>query len=365
MKPKTLVTLVVAVGCGLVAAFLMKQAQSGQEVEVEATVPVLVAEVDIPFGKRIVPAHVRFREMPVSLVPEGAITDVEQYEERALLSPAVAGEILKISKLGKVGEYGASMRIPEGMRVATIPVTAADTASSSLQPNDRVDVYVTYRKEITRPDGKRDDVTRTKTLLEFVQIFQVDSLTAANGGDETVNGNTKHISLLVTPEQATALTLAQDKGRLSVIWRNELDDAVVKSAATEEWFLEDIVGGVGGINGPEKSQPTTDLSDDADVADTEEPPIDFRGFLKGMDVSVAAEEERAVTRVEPKPTRQLWSMQIGLGGTAQTIEVPYENEQVSEPPAAEVDAAADAGNAAASASAVSAVRMVGMMLLGL
>ena len=234
-----------------------------------------------------------------------------------------------------------------------------------MQPNDRVDIYVTYRKEITRADGKRADVTRTKTLLEFVQIFQVDNVTAANGGDEAANGNTKHLSLLVTPEQATALTLAQDKGRLSVIWRNELDDAVVKSAATEEWFLEDIVGGVGGINPQGSGDIQTEESDGVETAELSADTPDFREFLGRMDFDVEPEASTPTYREEPAPSRNLWSMQIGLGGTAQTIEVPYESDIVDEASDEMVEEPAEETTAASSVGAMSAVRIVGQLLLGL
>lgn len=353
MKPKTLVTLVVAVGCGLVAAFLMKQAQSNKEVVKEATVPVLVAEADIATGKRIIPEWVRFREMPESQVPDGAITDVEQYEDRALTKPAVAGEIIKSSKLGEVGVYGFSIHIPEGMRVATIPVTDADTSSSMLQPDDRIDLLVTYKRADVGADGKRVDVTESKVLLEYVRVWAVNSTTAADGGDQKAGDRAKFVSLLVTPEQGRWVKIAQEKGRLSMLWRNELDDAEMETATLNTDLLEDLAGSAGSgrpdADGGEMDKPAYDR----DVADNEpqEAPFDFQEFLDGVDTTEAPPVASA-----PQPPASLWSIQVGVGPSQRTVDVPLPEPEAAPQP--EID------DTAASASLETAGRAV-RDLLGL
>src|SRR5689334_13492706 len=51
MKPKTLILMFVAVGCGLVAAYLASQVGGGASSQ--PLVGVLVAKIDIPAGKAI------------------------------------------------------------------------------------------------------------------------------------------------------------------------------------------------------------------------------------------------------------------------------------------------------------------------
>ena len=57
-------------------------------------------------------------------------------------------------------------------------------------------------------------VTKTKTVLEDIQIFATDKLRASLNTDQA-DVDAKNISLLVSPEQANLLKLAETKGDLS------------------------------------------------------------------------------------------------------------------------------------------------------
>src|SRR5690242_17475553 len=94
MKQKNLILMVVAVGCGLVAAFLTTQINAKPKVEL---VRVLVAAKNLPvgtmFNKTDIPNLVAWKEVPKdSLPPAFVIAEEELYDKK--LSQSVSKDNL-------------------------------------------------------------------------------------------------------------------------------------------------------------------------------------------------------------------------------------------------------------------------------
>jgi pilus assembly protein CpaB len=242
MKPKTLVLLAVAGGCGLVAMLGVQQAMQGQQAPVKIqTAKVLVALENIEAGMRLTPDNATFQQMPVDSLPADPIRSEEEYAERAAKYQLLAGEVVRQAKLTNKGEYGKSVAIPKGMRVQTIPVDDTHTSSGLLQPGDRVDVHVTYQARGVSGGA----VSKTKTLLEYVEVFAADDHTANKMSDKPGSSKAKTVSLLLTPEQVNFVLLAQQKGTLSLSWRNRSDDELAQTKDIDEKLLEELAGTVG------------------------------------------------------------------------------------------------------------------------
>ena len=254
MKPKTLMLLTVAGGCGLVAMLAVQQAMqanSGPEVE---KVQVLVALEAIETGVMLTKDKVAFQERTIDTVPEDAVLSEEQFQQRGARVPLFTGDIVTMSKLTEPGGIGNSMKIPKGMRVVTIPVRETDSHSNLLAPGDRVDVIVTYQSRKSRGPA----VTKTKTLLEYVEILATGNHTEDQFQGEARSANTKHVSLLLMPDQVNYVKLAQSKGSLSLAWRHRLDDEFVAIKDIDEELLEELEGSMG-IN---EARPLFDLDPD-------------------------------------------------------------------------------------------------------
>lgn len=240
MKPKTLILLAVAGGCGLVAMLCVQQAmkmtQAAPKIE---TKKVLVALENIEIGKVLTAETTAFREMPVDSLPpeEELIIAPEQYLNRGARTQLFAGDVVTISKLTEPGGTGNSIKIPTGMRVITIPVNETDSQSNLISPGDRVDVLVTYQGR-----GTRNSSTKTKTLMEFVEVFAANSRTEDRVQQTDKSGRTSHVSLLVMPEQVAYVMLAEKKGKLSLAWRHKLDDELVQIRDIDEELLEELEG---------------------------------------------------------------------------------------------------------------------------
>ena len=194
MKFKSVVLLAVAIGCGLVAMLGVQQVMSGDKAAETKMVKVLVAIEEISPGVPLDETNVAFKELPEDMVPSGAETKQEQFAERALKRGAFPGDIITKAKLDE--NLIASYEIPQGMRVVTVSVNLTKTHSGLITPGDRVDVLVTYKAR-TAEDGL---VTRTKAVLEYIQIFATDSL--RRGGEASEGGEikAKNISVLVSPD---------------------------------------------------------------------------------------------------------------------------------------------------------------------
>ncbi|MCA9087385.1 MAG: Flp pilus assembly protein CpaB [Planctomycetaceae bacterium] len=238
MKPKTIMLLAVAGVCGLVSLLGFQAMQTGQKAPKVEKARVLVVVDEIGAGSALNQDNVTFREIPVSSLPKDPVLNEAQYKDRSALIPMMAGDIVRMSKLTEPGVSGASSQIPKGWRVTTISVNDNHTNSGMLRPGDRVDVLVTYKTSAGRATS-----TKTKTLLEYVEIFATDNQTASKADNETKK--VKNVSLLLTPEQVNYVLLAASKGNLSLSWRHRMDDELVQVGDIDDALLEELEGTVG------------------------------------------------------------------------------------------------------------------------
>src|SRR5262249_38476921 len=158
----------------------------------------------------------KFEEWPADYVPQGAVTDPSEIDDRSLHIAAVKNDVILLAKMNKKGVHNASSEIPSGMRVITVPVNMTKTHSGLIAPGDRVDVIVTFKTLM----GQRRNVSKTKTLLEYIKVFAADNI-RQNGvnNNESSEYDAKNISLLVTPDQYNMCIQAQQMGTLSLALR--------------------------------------------------------------------------------------------------------------------------------------------------
>lgn len=324
MKPKTLVLLAVAAGCGLVAMLGIQQAMQGGQGNASPKVKVLVARAEIQPGVELTDEVVGFQEMNVESVPEDAVTAFEQYEERPLIFPVLAGDIIRQSKLGKKGEFTRSRQIPEGMRVVAISVNDTQTVSGMMRPGDRVDVLVTYQLRNSR--GQM--TSKTATLLKYVEVFATDNRTVSDGATKQQEVKTKVVSLLVQPIQVNYIKLAESKGSLALSWRHPDDDEDVEDRAIDDSLLTELSG--------------LDKIDDGNVPAYNRGPALFDEEVASEpqpELNNLLDEETAAPVVVAAPARPMWTVQVYQGDTPQ--EQQFEITETEKP--AKPDASTSTG----------------------
>src|SRR5579872_3294245 len=310
MKTKSMVLLAMALGCGLVAMLGVQQILSGEK-KTKDTVPVLVAKQEIGAGVKLEATQVAFEEWPRENVPAGAVTNASQYEDRALRVRAYPGDVLLQAKLGEKGEYGASTTIHKGLRVVTVPVNMTTVHSGMIRPGDRIDVLCTYT--IRRPGAV--EVSRTKTVLEFIEVFAIDRNREGEGNDSNKGAKAENLSVLVTPEQAHVLMLASNKGKLQMALRNSEDKDQAKVAAVDDNIFDEFQA----TKGAEKP---------------EAKPIEE----KPPEPEVKQVVETAVAEAsDPEPAEEVWAIEIFEGDTkrVEIIKMPTLKGGATKAPATE------------------------------
>lgn len=234
MKSQTLILLIIAGACGLVAMLgVQKYLASKNQQEVKPTVTVLTAMVPIKQGEPLGVTNCQYVTVDAEGCPEGVVTDLEQVKDRSLKYPRAAGDWILLEQLGQPGEIGAVQSIPKGYRVATIPVDATTNHSGMLQPGNRIDLLLSY-EDRDKDTGQR--ISKVLPLLEYVEVFAVDN--AQYGVDQTgENEKARNISLLVTTDQMMRLQLAKKKGDISTVLRSSEDTDAIDIAGMDESSL--------------------------------------------------------------------------------------------------------------------------------
>lgn len=352
MKPKALMLLAVAVGCGLVAMLGVQQAMKGGQTQAAPieTRQVLMVLKDVKPGERLVlDTNVKFEAVPLStLVPYNGdvVLKPEEFDERAASIPLSANDIVRKTKLTEKGQYGASATIPKGMRVFTFSANDTHTHAGLLRPGDKVDVTVTFA------DRKGNMVT--KVLLECIEVFATENKTVHS--EEAKNEQrARSVSLLVTPEQDGFVKIAQMKGQLALSLRHPDDDEVNNLNGINSAIMEDLQRSIGNDDMPgyerrrqmaeeeeaeekqpkDSESPTSEPIPGADQdsaaaippADTPAVPGKVQGFLKsGGAGAVAADAGK-------QPKR--WTMKIYNGNEPTSVEVEDPTPVEPEPTASQ------------------------------
>ncbi len=222
MNTRTIIVALLAVTCGLSAAWGVSQLRRGSAVEVKPdTAPIVVATTEIPRGRMVGSADVKICQWPKALVPQDTLTRLEDALDRAAVVQILAGEPLFDAKLAaQDAGRGLAALIPKGMRAYTIRASrVASNVAGFILPGNRVDVLLSLK-------GRHNDGTgggSTTTLLQAVEIMAVDQQLDAPADNKVDPDGMRSVTLLVTPEQASLLDLGQSVGQLTLSLRNPED----------------------------------------------------------------------------------------------------------------------------------------------
>ncbi len=261
-----------AIAAGLSVAYLSSQTSSPRVDTSVATVPVIVAERDIPVGTKITEQMLGVRGLPLAAVGSDVFRDTERTEAvgQTARYPIAKGEQVGRTRLVGAPEVSAiSFQIPPGMRGFTIPVSPADSPSSLIAPGDFVDIMVVgLVKELVGPGildrsvtitsplgtlvtreangvqrlvaadqattvqttvpitGVAPDAEIVVTVLQNVQVLAVERSFVANGVtyDPTTRGAPPAngfgtVTLALTPDQTQLMWLARQHGKMTLSLR--------------------------------------------------------------------------------------------------------------------------------------------------
>ena len=217
---RLLVGLVVAlVVAFLLSSFVYKAFQKASIAKPTDTQPLVVASVPLALGARLDASNLKVIQWPANQQVAGMFTRVEDCVNRAVITPLAANEPVLESKLApKESGAGLAATIPEGMRAVSVAVNEVVGVAGFVTPGTMVDVLVTGRAMGGGTAGQGDI---TRTILENIRVLAAGQKIEQDreGKPQTV----AVITLLVTPDEATQLTMGATDGRIQLALRNTID----------------------------------------------------------------------------------------------------------------------------------------------
>jgi len=235
MRPKSVLLLLLALGCGLIASIGISQVMDRKAAEGPAlqTEEIFVVTADVNIGEPLTEEVIKLEAWPKDKIAHDAMRVLEDVIERRPRTKLFAGEQVREAKLMSADEEPAEIHIPPGYRTVTVNVDAASGNAGLLKPGSRVDVQLFVKKD----KNTGVESTSTQTILQDVRVFAVDQK-YRRSADEEETEVARTISLIVTPQQADKITLASELGKVRLIMRHPDDD---EEADSDPVTIDDLL----------------------------------------------------------------------------------------------------------------------------
>ncbi len=208
------VSLVLAVGAAGMANSWVQE-RIGAVESPEETSSVVVAAVEIPFGRTVEATDLRMIELPPHAVPKGSFSEVEQVVGRISSQTIYADEVILERRVAEhmAGSALAAVLEP-GMRAITVRVDDVAGVAGFLLPGNQVDVVSSRRAGSSRE-------YESETILHRITVLAVDQH-ATQERDRPII--VRAVTLAVTPPQAERLLEATQEGKIQLTLRNPLEE---------------------------------------------------------------------------------------------------------------------------------------------
>lgn len=195
MKSKSLILMVVAMGCGLVAAYTTARLTAKNNDDDEK---VLVANTEIKIGTVLKEPEKLFVEVPYKKgTAPNAINGIEKMKDKIVTRTVRAGQFIVPDDLST--NFGITP--PKGTKAMAIKVDMASVVGGFVMPGSRVDVMATLG------DNHSGQKPKVMTVLQNQEVLAVDRISVRPDGTAAVEAiNT--VTLAVTPQNAQRLELA-------------------------------------------------------------------------------------------------------------------------------------------------------------
>ncbi len=308
-EKSTLPLLAGAIGFGIVAALLAMFYLNTREAQLKKqyaqdkkqTVTVVVAKTDLRKGQEITANLFSQRRIPLKYLHENVVLphEFENYIGRSLITELTGGKPLLKTFMDNDFPRDFSDIIPPGKRAITVEVDDINSIGGFLRPGNRIDIYVNIpfaesgfdpsvikaaqdagliellpqqikdqipsglleaAGSLQDPSGLFNMFTPTDVILPVVQNVTVlatgkdpykETLDALRQPQQRTESQFSHITVMVDPQQAALITLAQDKGEIVSLLRNRGDNSASDFTTMKP---EDLFGNAARMAAAEKER---------------------------------------------------------------------------------------------------------------
>ncbi|MCY2984371.1 MAG: Flp pilus assembly protein CpaB [Planctomycetota bacterium] len=210
MRAKSVLLIVIALGCGVVASVAVSQVVLDQNNRaVVQTAPVLVVAKEILAATKIPTDGFRLEQWPIDRIPVGALSDPKMIENKFTKQRFYPGEPIIEAKLSAKGR---EFTVPDGYQIFDILVKEESGGGGYIGPGDHVDVYG-YMDKVTRVKG-----SKSVKVMENLEVVMIDGVAFAES-DATKQKKPSTIQLLVKDSQYIVLDTASNLGKLRLALR--------------------------------------------------------------------------------------------------------------------------------------------------
>jgi len=191
------------------------------------TTTVVVAAKDVKLGSVLKDEDIGTAEL-AGPPPKGAILNRQDAVGRGVISDLYQGEPILQGRLAAAGAGGGlAATIRPGMRACAIKVDEVVGVAGFVTPGMHVDVLISGNP----PSATSTlDGPKVRTLLQNIEVLSAgEDIQRDNDGKPQ---QVQVVNLLVTPEQAEALSLASNQTKVQLVLRNPLDTAIAQPPGT-------------------------------------------------------------------------------------------------------------------------------------
>lgn len=197
------------------------------------TVKILVANQKLSQGDLLSAKHLKWVEWPGASVPDGAFASTEALfgrdhnDQRYVTRSIEPGEPILDARISAPNQAGTIKdKLPPGYRAVSIRVDDKTGVAGFVSVGDHVDVLLLHS-----PEGE----LVSEVLLQNIEVLAVDQVIDS---ERTNPRLARTVTILVTTHQAQLVSLAQQKGQLSLVLRGDLpalaDDGKAPAVGLDE-----------------------------------------------------------------------------------------------------------------------------------
>jgi len=184
---------------------------------------ILVARRDLEAGETLGDWSIQWQPWPEEALGDKFIRENSPAAAHALgallRTAAVSGQPIVQAQLSDRRDGGAlPLLLHPGMRAVTVPTDEATSSAGLLQPGDHVDVILVTSLD---PGLHGAAIGASETILENIRILAVDrALSKSPSRDAAAgSGQSRTVTLEVSPYQSNKLALAMQLGRINLTVR--------------------------------------------------------------------------------------------------------------------------------------------------
>ena len=215
------------------SSYVYRVVQRSSSVKAPEMKKIVVADRAMQLGTRLAPTNLSVISWPGDEPIPGSFSRIEDCVGRALITPISLNEPILEGKLAP-REAGAGLpaTIPEGMRALSVAVNEVVGVAGFVIPGTMVDVLVTGQLPGNKGAGEN---FITRTVLENVKVLAAGQKVEQDrdGKPQTV----PVVTLLVSPDDASKLTMASTEGKIQLALRNTIDAKLTNPAPVLQGVL--------------------------------------------------------------------------------------------------------------------------------